>query len=562
MKFIIYSAVSAKNISSYLGKPEYSYYFVLKKYLPIFEALGEITLVHSFSDIDVAASGLSPQDDYVICFSPPNKSYINSSIKVINIFAWEFDNLPYEVWGDDSRQNWPKVLSQHFAAVTLSTDSRQAVSRAMGSDYNVRSIPVPIWDEYQSLYDPHSLAVKSAVEIEVDGSIVESDCYYSNAATFDVDPYKLQIKRDICPNNVLLGFDVNSWPSGFLGGFYEPEEWGAWSKHASPWVLLPYKLQGRVKLSLIMNAYEANIGKALSVELGGESQTFIPSVDFQTYEFTFDLVEPALMIRFTGIDVAAIPGVADERSMGIGLKSLTISLEADRELIEVAPVRSCLKLSGVVYTTVFNPDDDRKNWQDIVKGFCYAFRNNRDVVLVLKITHHSLGAFLGRFHYLLSSLGAFSCRVVVVHGYLDGAEFSKLIDSTSYYINASKCEGLCMPLMEYMAAGKPAVATSNTAMGDYFSDKSGFVVESSQSPAIWPHDPRHLNRTVKYRINWMSLVQQLNSSYSVAISDVDSYSQMAKNATQAIRQFASFDVVLAEMTEFLGISPDETKALS
>lgn len=224
-----------------------------------------------------------------------------------------------------------------------------------------------------------------------------------------------------------------------------------------------------------------------------------------------------------------------------------------------AKTRATLAISGVVYTTVFNPDDDRKNWQDIVKAFCFAFRDRSDAKLVLKVTHHSLGKFLGRFHYLLSSLGDFSCNVIVVHGYLDKAEFNKLIQATSFYINASKCEGLCMPLMEYMAAGKPAVATNNTAMTDYFDDSVGFVVRSDKAPSIWPHDPRQLYKTIQYRIDWMSLVQGLEQSYSVATSDIEKYRLFANASTEAIKNFASFDVVVAGMSSFISSLSLESK---
>ena len=127
MNYIMYSAVSAENISEYLGKPEYSYYFVLKKYIPVFEKLGDVIVVHSFVAIEEMLAEFGDGESVVICCAPPNKSYINSRVKVVNIFAWEFDNLPNEVWEGDVRQNWEHVLSQHAGAITLSNYSQQAV---------------------------------------------------------------------------------------------------------------------------------------------------------------------------------------------------------------------------------------------------------------------------------------------------------------------------------------------------------------------------------------------------------------------------------------------------
>jgi glycosyltransferase involved in cell wall biosynthesis len=552
MKFIIYSAVSAKNISSYLGKPEYSYYFVLKKYLPVFESLGSYVVVHSFDTIEYQIEKCINNEIIVICCAPPNKSYINVDVRVVNVFAWEFDNLPNEIWDCDPMQNWEYVLSQHSGAITLSTDSQQAVLRSLGENYPVEVIPVPIWDDFQSLYIDHANAVQDKVILEVDGSVIASKNYIRSDSIFDVAAKDVQIQRKNCPASLVLNFDIDSEASGYIGGFYEAEEWGVWSKHAAPWVLMPYALVGEFVLSIRVNAYENNIGRTLYIEIGDYKHSFTPNGEFEIYSFTFNLAEPVLIIRFSDINVKAVDGAIDERSMGIGLESISITRLGDViDLPDDANNKSQLILSGVVYTTVFNPDDDRKNWQSIVKGFCFAFKDKDDATLVLKITHHSLGRFLGKFHYLLASLGDFSCNVIVIHGYLDKCEFEKLIQATTYYVNASKCEGLCMPLMEYMAAGKPAVATCNTAMMDYFNESLGFVVNSSEAPSIWPHDPRQLYKTIQYRIDWMSLVNEFNNSYGVAKNDIDKYHSMASASTNAIKAFSSSDNVTAIMAKFI-----------
>ena len=54
-----------------------------------------------------------------------------------------------------------------------------------------------------------------------------------------------------------------------------------------------------------------------------------------------------------------------------------------------APVREReLVLDGVVYTSVFNPGDGRKNWEDMLSAFCVSFREVEDATLVLKLTYH------------------------------------------------------------------------------------------------------------------------------------------------------------------------------
>ena len=43
-------------------------------------------------------------------------------------------------------------------------------------------------------------------------------------------------------------------------------------------------------------------------------------------------------------------------------------------------------VDGVVYVSVFNPLDGRKNWHHLITAFCWAFRDTSDATLVLKMT--------------------------------------------------------------------------------------------------------------------------------------------------------------------------------
>ena len=45
MKFLVYSEVNADTIAANLGQSEYSYYFVLKEFLPVLRQLGDVQVV-------------------------------------------------------------------------------------------------------------------------------------------------------------------------------------------------------------------------------------------------------------------------------------------------------------------------------------------------------------------------------------------------------------------------------------------------------------------------------------------------------------------------------------
>ena len=42
MRIIVYSETTASSVGGSLGRPEYSYYFILNKYLPCLSELGEV----------------------------------------------------------------------------------------------------------------------------------------------------------------------------------------------------------------------------------------------------------------------------------------------------------------------------------------------------------------------------------------------------------------------------------------------------------------------------------------------------------------------------------------
>ena len=52
MNFILYSDVNDRSISQSLGRPEYSYYFVLKAYRPVLESLGRVHVVSTSAEVD------------------------------------------------------------------------------------------------------------------------------------------------------------------------------------------------------------------------------------------------------------------------------------------------------------------------------------------------------------------------------------------------------------------------------------------------------------------------------------------------------------------------------
>jgi glycosyltransferase involved in cell wall biosynthesis len=215
-------------------------------------------------------------------------------------------------------------------------------------------------------------------------------------------------------------------------------------------------------------------------------------------------------------------------------------------------------LSGVVYTAVLNPVDQRKNWMDLVAAFIWAFRDNPEATLLLKITHYD--AVVGVVPILsdLSKHGDFKCRVLIVHGMIAQDEYDSLVEVTSYAVNTSTGEGQCLPLMEFMSAGRPAVTPLHTAMLDYVTPDNSFVMGSTLRLTSWPHDPRQAISCMQYAINFSQLVQAYRDSFEVAKNRPERYAEMSSAASAALQRFCSDEVIsarLQQVFEHLGLRP-------
>lgn len=228
-----------------------------------------------------------------------------------------------------------------------------------------------------------------------------------------------------------------------------------------------------------------------------------------------------------------------------------------------APAQDCqLVLDGVVYTSVFNPYDGRKNWNDMLSAFCTTFRDTPDATLVLKLTHHDMSEALSDMLHHLYKNQSYRCRIVLIHGYLSDPDYERLVEATSYVVNSSYGEGQCLPLMEFMSCGKPAVAPCNTAMADYVDSDNTFIVDSTDELTAWPHDPRAAYRTLRYITNWDSLCSAYQASYDVAKEDVERYARMSTHAVRSLEKFCSQASAEQHLKSFFAQLRDSRKALA
>lgn len=572
---VVYAPIRTSELGSQMGKPEYSYAFVLDHFRPVLEQLGTVVQVTDPStEVDpIYDAARAAGDDCVfLSFAPPHRSPVGLRCPTSSVFAWEFDTIPDEVWGGDSRHDWRTVLADHGRAIVLSQHSVAAVKRSMGTDFPVRAIPTPVFDRYSRPAEAaHQLALEPR-SLSVAGRLIDSRDFEFTDEGLQAPRLveRLTMQRwDGRPFD--MSFTLNDEERGSLVGFYLSEPWGTWSRVVDPWLVLPCAVQGSVEVTIVARGQGLNADRKITATLGSATRTFVLPRRRRAITLRFDVAEPASVLQFRGLAAGIIPEQRDERTMGIGLARISVrrpnpvparlahgirrrrQRNAPQMSFTPTPTEETLTLDGVAYTTVFNPVDARKNWEILLYAFCWAFRDEPRATLVLKVTHHSLASFFANLQFYLHRIGPVACRVVAVHGYLADDSYAALVDGTTYYVNASAAEGLCMPLMEFMSAGAPAIAPNHTAMADYVTGDAAFLVRSTLDVSSWPHDERQLLRARHHRIDWQSLADAFEASFAVATEDPARYAAMSSAAQARQQDFSSDKVVAAALTDFLGL---------
>jgi glycosyltransferase involved in cell wall biosynthesis len=503
MKFLAYSEITAASIAESLGLPEYSYYFVLKDFLPVLRQLGEVQIVETPQEVDgiYDAACAIGQPCLFLSFSPPHKTPLGLRCPTIPIFAWEFDSIPSEPWLDEPHQDWRHVLRSCERGITHSGFTVKAVHTALGEEFPITGIPSPVWDKYQALRDtPEVLPLKEAVKLCIQEGVVLDT---HNVA---LEPYMP---------------DVNAVAKAVAAARGNP----ASSNHPS--------LAARESRAQITRRYLGTwFHEALQPLLPRRRVPKSPEIVLAVGDDTRRL-EPFNQVEPVSLPKAGLRPPVTEWVLG-----------------------ECqLELSGVVFTALFNPYDGRKNWVDMLTAFCSAFRDCTDATLVFKLGHHEYQSALNDMLMCMARMPQFLCRVVLVQGFLEKAEFEGLIRATAFVVNASHGEGQCLPLMEFLSCGKPAIAPHHSAMLDYIDSDVAFVVDSWEDATAWSHDPRLAYRTLRHQIDWSSLVRAYQAAYHCAKNAPDRYSRMSSAAITRMQEHCSQASVREQLMDFLGIQP-------
>jgi hypothetical protein len=529
MNFILYSDIGENTINKSLGLPEYSYYFVLKAFRAVLQELGTVTVVrHPETEVDPLFDACRERGEECVflSFSPPNKTLIDLRCPTVSVFAWEYSNIPDELWDEDVRNDWRIVFGRHGRAITLSSYTARIVREAMGPTFPVLAVPAPLWEQFAAPRARFGSSLPpSQSKLLVRGIVIDSHLLGLSADGL--------IAHVAFPQAAVEPDEAPAPPQQELAP--EPIAPPAPPVPAAPEKNLRYRL-AVTKRHLLTWYREAvrdllPLWLARAVALGGRSGNTVARTVLG-YESRAVAPSPSSPQTPQQATPAAPPAPA-------------VVLAPEPQEPEVS-----VNLEGVVYTSILSPKDGRKNWFDMVTAFCWTFREVEDVTLVLKMNERDLSLYHNTLLTLLSQLAPFKCRVLTLHAYLDDATYEELIGATSFYVNTSLCEGLCLPLMEFMSCGRPVIAPQHTAMEDYIDEGAAFIIKSSLEHNVWPHDPRDLFRTLRYRLDWESICNGYAESYQMAKQQPEKYLAMGRHAIARMQSYSAGAVVKEQLRGF------------
>jgi glycosyltransferase involved in cell wall biosynthesis len=526
MQFILYSQVGEDSIRDRLGRPEYSYYFVMSGFRRALQDLGRVVMVaQPEAEVDTLydACVARGEDCVFLSFSPPHKTAIGLRCPTVVVVAWEFDTIPTGGWDDEKRNDWRLVFAKLGRAICLSSYSARAIKAAMGADFPVAVIAVPVPASGTACRLPPA----DGIEIGINGTIIDSPSW-----GFRCD---LLLPPDR-PPAVEAADEDDPHPPELLADAAVPFHPGL-TDLLAPAAIDPDPLAPLASAALGALRPPASALLAPS------------SIDGKPAPRLLDRLGLGRIVGGRPPMAAASPAAASPAAESVDGPAPPVEPPAPPPPAVQAPEQR-VRVSGIVYTAVFNPTDGRKNWMDLLTSFVYTFREVEDATLVLKMIHYDPKSYYDRLFVALSQLAPFKCRVISLYGYLETTEYRKLVDVSHYYASAARAEGLCLPLMEFMASGKPAVTPLHTAMEDYVDSDAGFIVASSREYNVWSHDPRALYTTNYYRIDWQSLCDQFRESYRVAKDETARYQAMGAHAAELVQSFGSVETVTEGLRRF------------
>ncbi len=530
--FLVSTTGCARGIEGSLGSAAYSYYFVLEALAPVLERLGTWRLLDRPESSLPFAASKAEADGYQpihLALHPPQDVYLTPALPNVIFPFWEFPDIPDRDFGHDTRQNWARVCSRADLILTACRFTADAFRKG-GVDCPIGIVPVPLKPEHFAVPDwsPDGSWTLTCRHVAWGGdlsTLLKLESVAEVATSSDLQP-------EVAPSTI---------PASRIG----------WKRRS---FLLARRVFRKVYPWLGTKTLE-RISKTRHylLESSGRSPSTLqplpgpkPGLGRLGYAMARD-----------GYRLHVRRWLSDEAVDKITLAKIKTLKIAGREPV-MAPdpllPSTLLTIKGLVFSSIFNLGDRRKNHLDLLTAFLLAFKDREDATLVIKLAtnptreHHEIGLLRSMYQ----GLGIkHRCKLVVITDFLTDDQMADLMRVTTFYVNTSKAEGACLPLQQSLAGGRPSIAPNHTAMADFMDDQVGFVLGTHPEPTYWPHDPEMRIETSWNRLVWSDLHDRLLDAAKLVDHDFEGYQARAKIARSRMLGYASRDIVTEALRDAL-----------
>ncbi len=501
MHFVLSTGQAEPGASFGNGGPESGPEAVLQAFLPLCTGIaeaagGSVTVVSGPNEAKAAALAAGRgQASVHLCFALPDQCFAVPSCPTIPVFGWGLSSIPAAPGLD-----WRGKLAEHGRAICLSSSAAAAVGAVMGANFPVCAIVPP----------PRSPAAGTPSPAAAGQAALGSYPLLDTATWSDHRPPVVAFNADDD-----LADAVAATP-GEEVLFRAPPPWR----------------------------------KTLRYRLG--------TTRLHARNWYRDAVQDLMPGPVTRAGALAARGLA--RAGHLALQRGTRQPRPHPALpppgggtpAEPWPPQS-LVLSGTVFAAVHGMWD--RSWSDAISAFVWAFRDEPGATLLLRSAGIDAGTREALAGYLRRLL-PFRCRVVLMDAALPPAEADALTDACTYYVCASHAEAAPLPMIGFLARGRPAVTPAHSALADVADASCAFIVASSLAHDYWTNDPRERLLTHSHRLDWDSLCAAYRQAFAVA--QTPAYADMQRHAARHMAERRQQGA--QALTAFLGLAASGARA--
>lgn len=152
----------------------------------------------------------------------------------------------------------------------------------------------------------------------------------------------------------------------------------------------------------------------------------------------------------------------------------------------------------------------------IVKGFCKAFQNNENVVLIIKASSH-LFSKQQMLKYIQGYIGNEKAhpQVIFIDKELTLEQLRALYNYANIYLQPSRNEGFGLTVLEAMACGTPSIVTQFGGVLDFCTEKTSLFIKTAgwRKASGFGIGPRLLDNSYFMEPDFDHFVEQLRFSY-------------------------------------------------